>query len=106
MLGQDSKYTSGFEAAWQEAIELDQEALKDADSAEAALWAVFIISVTCGSAVFFSHQILGLLHNLRLASWLEVRKVLVNFNYPVMTLDQPCQDFYNQLHAGQMLQSV
>lgn len=101
VIGQSSKYTSGFEAAWEEALELDQEVFKDADAAEAALWAVFIITVTCGCAAFFNQQILDLMHDLRLACWGDVRSVLVNYNYPVTTLDQPCRDFYERLLAGQ-----
>lgn len=106
---QESKYQSGLEAAWQEAVQMDQEALKDAKSveaAEAALWAMFIISVTCGSAAFFSKLMLGLLNDLRLASWAEVRSVLINFNYPVMTLDHHCKEFYDRLLAGQIAQGA
>lgn len=96
-IGKESKYTSGLEAALQEAMELDQDVLQDADSAEAALWAMFIISVTCGSAARFHSQILALMNKLQLASWGAVRNLLVNFNYPVTTLDQRCKSFYERL---------
>lgn len=103
---QDAKYQSGLEAAWQEAVALDQEGLRDAKSAEAALWAVFIISVTCGSAAHFSQLISGLLHDLRLASWNDVRSVLINFNYPVTTLDHHCKNFYDRLFASRIAQGA
>lgn len=98
----DAKYRSGLEAARQEALVLDQNALKDAKSAEAALWAVFIISVTSGYVASFSQLIFGLLEDLQLRHWGEVRNVLINFLYPGASLDGPCKQFYNDLIDGKL----
>lgn len=98
----DSTYKSGLEAALQEATVLDQNALKDSKSAEAALWAVFIISVTCGSAVFFSQLIFSLLNDLQLQKWADVRSVLINFIYPGGTIDGACKQFYDRLFDSQI----
>ncbi|KAK4634438.1 hypothetical protein CLAFUW4_02210 [Fulvia fulva] len=99
----DQKYNSGLEAAWAEVIALDQDALKEPKSAEAALWAIFIISVTCGSTVAFFQQLLwGLMHDLQLQYWEQVRKVLIDFIYPGSFLDAPCKRFYESLKGGQL----
>ncbi|KAM3419417.1 hypothetical protein BST61_g5345 [Cercospora zeina] len=92
-------YDLGLQAAWNEAMVLDHAALKDQKSAEAALWAVFVISVTCGSTATFYHQLLhGLMHDLQLAHWSQVRNVLLDFIYPGSFIDAPMHLFYQQLH--------
>ncbi|KAK4507393.1 hypothetical protein PRZ48_001128 [Zasmidium cellare] len=98
----DRKYHTGLEAAWAEVVVLDQNALREPKSAEAALWAVFIISVTCGSTVnFFSHLLSGLMHDLQLRYWEQVRGVLIDFIYPGSFLDEPCRQFYDKLQGTQ-----
>lgn len=99
---EDQRYVVGLQAAWAEAIVLDQDALKEPKSAEAALWAVFIISVTCGvQAEIFRQVLLGLLQDLQLRYWDQVRTVLLDFIYPGSFLDEPCRQFYDQLRGGQ-----
>ncbi|CAK3896278.1 Hypothetical predicted protein [Lecanosticta acicola] len=101
----DQKYSFGLEAAWSEATVLDQNALKEPKSAEAALWSLFIISVTCNSTVHLLHfqQLLwGLLQDLQLRYWEQVRNVLLDFIYPGSFLDEPCKAFYDQLQNGQV----
>lgn len=101
MFAGNQKYDLGFSAAWEEALVLDQAALKEPKSAEAALWAVFIISVTCGSTVtFFHHLLYGLLNDLRLLTWESVRNVLLDFIYPGSFLDEPCKRFYHRLQSA------
>lgn len=101
----DQKYNSGLAAAWAEVIVLDQNVLKEPKSAEAALWAIFIISVTCGSTVAFYQQLLwGLMQDLQLQYWEQVRKVLLDFIYPGSFLDEPCKKFYDSLRDGQINQ--
>lgn len=104
----DHKYMSGLEAVWSEATVLDQNALKEPKSAEVALWALFMISVTCRSTVHLLHfqQLLwGLLQDLQLRYWNQVRNVLLDFIYPGSFLDQPCKEFYDQLQLGQVPQA-
>jgi hypothetical protein len=99
----DQKYQSGLEAAWAEAMLLDQNALTEPKSAEASLWAVFIISVTTGATANFFHQLLhSLLQDLQLRSWMQVRQVLLDFIYPVSFLDGPCKTYYNNLQSLQI----
>lgn len=91
-------YNLGLQAAWDEALVLDQDALKEPKSAEAALWAVFVISVTCGSTVKFFHQLLyNLCHDLQLFYWEQVRHVLLGFIYPGSFLDEPCRTLWYTL---------
>ncbi|KXT04290.1 hypothetical protein AC578_7962 [Pseudocercospora eumusae] len=98
----NEKYNLGFRAAWSEAMKLDQDALKEPKSAEAALWAVFIICVTCGSTITFFHRVLyDLMASLQLQYWEQVRNVLLDFIYPGSFLDEPCRAFYHKLQAGQ-----
>lgn len=98
IFAQDNKYQIGLSAAWSEAVLLDPQALAEPKSAEASLWAVFIISVTTGAtANFFHHALYRLLRDLQLRYWEQVRKVLLDFIYPVSFLDEPCKHFYNNL---------
>lgn len=95
----NQNYDLGLQAAWNEAMVLDHAALQDQKSAEAALWAVFVISVTCGSTVTFYHQLLySLMQDLQLAHWSQVRNVLLDFIYPGSFIDAPMQQFYHKLH--------
>jgi hypothetical protein len=97
----NQNYNMGLRAAWDEALGLDQHALRESYSAEAALWAVFIITVTCGSTLNFFHQLLlGLLEDLQLQYWAQVRDVLLKFIYPGSSLDEPCKRLYMALHQG------
>lgn len=103
VFAQDYRYQTGLEAAWSEATLLDQAPLAEPKSAEASLWAVFIINVTTGStANFFHQQLYGLLHDLQLQYWEQVRKVLLDFIYPVSFLDEPCKSFYHNLQSVQV----
>lgn len=96
----DQKYATGLERAWAEAIVLDQAALQEPKSAEAALWSCFIISVTCGSTVDFFRQLLSsLIQDLQLRYWEQVRNVLLEFIYPGSFLDEPCRRFYEDLQV-------
>lgn len=98
----DQKYNVGLEAAWSEATTLDQAPLHEPKAAEASLWAVFIISVTTGASVeFFYQRLHALLQDLQLEYWEQVRKVLLDFTYPVSFLDEPCKAFYNHLNCMQ-----
>ncbi|TKA23885.1 hypothetical protein B0A50_07020 [Salinomyces thailandicus] len=98
VFAQDQRYQIGLEAAWSEATLLDQEALAEPKSAEASLWAVFIISVTTGAtANFFHRSLYGLLRDLQLRYWEQVRRVLLDFIYPVSFLDEPCKHFYDSV---------
>jgi hypothetical protein len=98
VLAHDQKYRTGLDAAWSEVMLLDQNALTEPKSAEASLWAVFIISVTTNSTATFFHQLLyALFQDLQLQSWLQVRNVLLDFIYPVSFLDEPCQTYFNTL---------
>ncbi|KAF2207861.1 hypothetical protein CERZMDRAFT_7874, partial [Cercospora zeae-maydis SCOH1-5] len=95
----NQNYDLGLQAAWNEAMVLDQAALQDQKSAEAALWAVFVISVTCGStATFYHHLLYSLMQDLQLAHWSQVRNVLLDFIYPGSFIDAPMQHFYQKLH--------
>lgn len=99
----EPKYQNGLEAAWSEAMLLDQNALSEPKSAEASLWAVFIISVTTNSTTNFFHQILqGLFQDLQLQYWPQVRSVLLEFIYPGYFLDEPCRSFYEKLQPLQV----
>ncbi|KAK6394479.1 hypothetical protein LTR65_001813 [Meristemomyces frigidus] len=100
IFAQDHKYQVGLEAAWSEAILLDRNALSEPKSAEAALWAVFIISVTTGATANFFHQALHrLLQDLQIDYWEQVRNVLTSFIYPGSFLDEPSKHFYNNLRS-------
>ena len=100
----DSKYQDGLTAAWSEAVLLDKQALSEPKAAEASLWAVFMISVTTGATIdFFQQQIQGLLNDLQLRYWEQVRKVLLDFIYPVSFLDESCKSFYQNLQPMQMV---
>nr|POE88347.1 hypothetical protein CFP56_11576 [Quercus suber] len=96
------KYTEGFHAAWSEMMLLDRHCLDDEKSAEVALWAMFIIGVTTGGrATYISQRLQTLLAHLQLHYWDAVRRVLLEFIYPVSFLDQPCKDFYRTLYLAQ-----
>ncbi|KAK0284830.1 hypothetical protein LTR35_005744 [Friedmanniomyces endolithicus] len=100
VFAQDQKYQVGLEAAWSEAMLLDQTALDEPKSAEASLWAVFMIMVTTGAtATFFHKQLHGLLQDLQLRYWEQVRKVLLDFIYPVSFLDDLCKSLYDTLQT-------
>lgn len=102
----NQNYNLGLQAAWDEALILDQEVLKDQKAAEAALWAIFVISVTCGSTVKFFHRLLlGLMQDLQLAQWNQVRNVLLDFIYPGSFIDAPMQQFYHKLQHEQMIEA-
>jgi hypothetical protein len=97
------RYQSGLEAAWSEATLLDQGSLTEPKSAEASLWAVFIINVTTGSTTAFFHHLLHqLLQDLGLRQWSDVRNTLLNFIYPVSFLDEPCKSFFENLQQLQI----
>ncbi|KAK3713061.1 hypothetical protein LTR37_008746 [Vermiconidia calcicola] len=99
----DQKYRTGLEAAWSEATLLDQNALAEPKSAEASLWAVFIISVTTGATTSFFHQLLrGLCEDLQLRYWSQVRQILLDFIYPVSFLDEPCKSFFEKFQRLQI----
>lgn len=99
----DQKYKHGLDAAWSEAVLLDQNALAEPKSAEASLWAVFIISVTTGATANYFHQLLhGLFNDLQLRSWFQVRSVLLDFIYPVSFLDEPCKSYFDNLQQLQV----
>lgn len=95
-------YDKGLEAAWSEVQLLDQQALSDSRSAEASLWAVFIISVTTGTkeGSFFQRVLQGLFHDLQLQYWSDVRKILLDFIYPVSFLDEPCRAFWEKVQGA------
>ena len=96
IFAQDYKYQVGLEAAWSEATLLNFGSLAESKSAEASLWALFIISVTTGAtANFFQQTMRGLLQDLQLRYWEQVRRVLLDFIYPVSFLDEPCKHFYD-----------
>lgn len=96
------KYQNGYRAAWDETMLLDSRCLEDEKSAEVALWALFIISVTTGAAAsFYRHQLQTLMSDLNLRYWEAVRNVLLTFIYPVSMLDVPCRDFYEELCQSQ-----
>lgn len=98
----ETKYRSGLEAAWSEATLLDQGSLAEPKSADASLWAIFIINVTTGSTTqFFHHLLLQLLQDLGLQYWADVRSTLLNFIYPVSFLDEPCKMFFEGLQPLQ-----
>lgn len=103
VLAAERKYHTGLEAAWSEAMLLDQSVLTEQKSAEASLWAVFIISVTTGSTASFFHQLLhGLFQDLNLRYWSQVRNILLEFIYPVSFLDAPCKSFFENLQQLQI----
>ncbi|KAF2486626.1 hypothetical protein BDY17DRAFT_321403 [Neohortaea acidophila] len=98
VFARDDRYQRGLEAAWSEAWLLDRNALRTPQSAEASLWAVFIISVTTGtSSNLFRPLLCTLLQDLHLSSWVEVRSVLLGFIYPVSLFDGPCRMLYDAL---------
>ena len=99
----EPKYQTGLEAAWSEAMLLDQNPLTEPKSAEASLWAVFIINVTTGSTANSFHELLhNLLQDLQLHYWSQVRNILLDFIYPVSFLDEPCKIFYDKLQGFQI----
>lgn len=103
LFAQDHKYQLGLEAAWSQATLLDPTALDEPKSAEASLWAVFMITVTTGAtATYFHPQLHGIMQYLQLRAWEQVRKVLLDFIYPVSFLDEPCRSFYHSLQPSQM----
>ena len=99
----EPKYDRGLEAAWSEVTLLDQQALADSRSAEASLWAVFIISVTTGTqdsmGNFFHRLLQGLFQDLQLQYWDQVRRILLDFIYPVSFLDEPCKAFWEKVQG-------
>lgn len=103
-------YDRGLEAAWSEVTLLDQQALADSRSAEASLWAVFIISVTTGTqdstGNFFHHLLQGLFQDLQLQYWADVRKILLDFIYPVSFLDEPCRAFWEKVQGVDAMEGV
>ena len=106
IFAQDHKYQVGLEAAWSEATLLSFHSLAEPKSAEASLWALFIISVTTGaSANFFQQTMQGLLQDLQLRYWEQVRRVLLDFIYPVSFLDEPCKHFYDSFRPVQAVVS-
>ncbi|RMY48416.1 hypothetical protein D0865_08092 [Hortaea werneckii] len=73
VFARDRRYQIGLDAAWSEATQLDHSALEEPKSAEASLWAVFIISVTTGATAGFFHRSLNsLLHDLQLSYWEQI----------------------------------
>ena len=102
LFAHDPKYNAGLQAAWSEVILLDRDALSEPKTAQASLWAVFVISVTTGSgaAAEFFHQLLhSLLQDLNLHLWDQVRRTLLDFIYPVSFLDEPCKLFFQRLQS-------
>jgi hypothetical protein len=99
----EDRYQTGLDAAWSEATLLDQAALADSKSADASLWAIFIINVTTGSTTEFYHRLLHqLLQDLDLRYWSQVRSTLLNFIYPVSFLDEPCKSFFENLQQSRI----
>lgn len=97
----DPNYNAGLVAAWSEVLTMDQAALREPKTAQASLWAIFIISVTTGAdaTVRLFHSVLhSLLSDLNLKAWHDVRTTLLEFIFPVSFLDEPCQRFLNGLH--------
>ncbi|KAK5111020.1 hypothetical protein LTR62_005395 [Meristemomyces frigidus] len=98
VFAQDNNYNLGLDAAFAEATMLDKRALDEPKSAEASLWLMIMLTVTTGAtATFFHSQILSLLRDLQLRYWEQVRKVLLDFIYPVSFLEAPCRSFYESL---------
>lgn len=96
----DPKYNEGLMAAWSEVAMMDQGALAEPKTAQASLWAVFIISVTTGvgAATSIFHQLLhNLFQDLGVQVWEHVRSILLEFIFPVSFLDEPCKHFFNGL---------
>lgn len=98
----DPKYNAGLMAAWSEVIMMDQVALTEPKTAQASLWAVFIISVTtgAGAATSIFHQLLHtLFQDLNVRVWEHVRSILLEFIFPVSFLDEPCRNFFDGLQS-------
>lgn len=98
----DPKYNAGLVAAWSEVIMMDQGALSEPKTAQASLWAVFIISVTtgAGAAASIFHQLLHtLFQDLNVRVWEHVRSILLEFIFPVSFLDEPCRHFFDSLQS-------
>lgn len=96
----DSEYDAGLSAAWSEVLTMDQGALTEPETAQASLWAVFIISVTTGAGAAASvfHQVLHtLFQDLNVQVWEHVRSILLEFIFPVSFLDEPCKKFFHGL---------
>ena len=99
----ESNYQNGLQAAGSEAMLLDQNALTEPKSAEASLWAVFIISATTGAtANFFQNLLRELFEDLQLQYWSQVRSILLDFIYPSGFLDEPCKRFYDHFKEIQV----
>lgn len=93
-------YNLGLAAAWEEALVLDPRVLQEPKCTEAAIWAMFIISVTCESPVGFFHQALrDLMRDLQLHYWEQVRGVLLDFIYPGSVIEGPCRRFWETLQG-------
>ncbi|KAM0719839.1 hypothetical protein Q7P37_003974 [Cladosporium fusiforme] len=96
----DPKYNAGLIAAWAEVMMMDQAALTEPKTAQASLWAVFIISVTtgAGAATSIFHRLLHtLFQDLNVRVWEHVRCILLEFIFPVSFLDEPCRNFFDGL---------
>jgi len=96
----DPKYNAGLVAAWAEALTMNQAALREPKTAQVALWAIFIISVTTGADVtrrLFHSVLHSILSDLNLSAWNDVRVTLLEFIFPVSFLDEPCQRFLSEL---------
>lgn len=96
----DPKYSAGLRAAWSEVEIMDHGALSEPKTAQASLWAVFIISVTTGAgeAASIFHQLLHtLFRDLGVQVWEHVRGILLDFIFPVSFLDEPCKRFFHGL---------
>ena len=105
VFARDRKYHSGLEAALAETMLLEPPGRQEPEAAEAALWAIFIISVTTGSMPnLFSEHLRTLFQDLHLDYWEQVRAVLLKFIYPGSYLDEPCKVFYEKLHNAQRVQ--
>lgn len=95
-----AEYDAGLTAAWSEVVTMDQGALSEPKTAQASLWAVFIISVTtgAGAAASIFHQLLHtLFQDLNVQIWEHVRGILLEFIFPVSFLDEPCKNFFHGL---------
>ncbi|KAF2716790.1 hypothetical protein K431DRAFT_211627, partial [Polychaeton citri CBS 116435] len=94
----DAKYVAGLHAAWSEAASQDERALIEPKSAEASLWAIFMVCVATGSdGARWYHVIVKLMDDLQLRRWEQVRGMLLEFIYPVSLLDEPCKQFFSRL---------
>ena len=100
-LAQDPRYNVGLDACWTETMGLDPSPLRDPNAAEAAIWVMFIISVTCApQANGFRELLRYLLDQHQIRYWENVRHLLSNFIYPASFLDVPCKQFYDSLYQS------